>query len=72
MNIVAAVAFIVILGALLMAGVAMVRRGRPDQHKSKAMARALTVRIGVSVALFLGILLAYQLGWIHPTGLPLK
>lgn len=72
MNIVVAVAFAVIVGALLMAGVAMVRSGRRGQPKGKAMARALTLRIAVSVALFLGVLLAYQLGWIHPTGLPLK
>jgi hypothetical protein len=34
------------------------------------MARALAVRVGVSVALFLLILLAWKLGWITPKGLP--
>jgi hypothetical protein len=34
------------------------------------MARALTVRIGLSVLLFLFILLSYKLGWIQPTGIP--
>jgi hypothetical protein len=35
------------------------------------MMRALAVRIGVSVALFVCILVAWRLGWIHPSGLPL-
>ncbi len=35
------------------------------------MARALTFRIGLSVLLFLCMLLAWKLGYIQPTGLPL-
>ena len=65
-----AIAFAVILGALLMAGVFMVRGG-DGESKSGRMARALTVRIGVSVALFVCILLAWRFGWIHPSGIPL-
>lgn len=38
-----------------------------DQHKR--MARALAVRVGVSAALFLVILLSWWMGWIHPTGI---
>ena len=34
------------------------------------MAKALAWRIGLSLALFLFILLSYKLGWIRPTGLP--
>jgi hypothetical protein len=34
------------------------------------MARALAWRVGLSVALFVCILVAYKLGWIQPTGLP--
>ena len=34
------------------------------------MARALTLRIGLSIALFLFILLSWFMGWIQPTGLP--
>jgi hypothetical protein len=34
------------------------------------MARALALRVVLSVALFAFILLAWQLGWIQPTGLP--
>jgi hypothetical protein len=34
------------------------------------MARALAVRVGLSVALFLLILLSWAMGWVQPTGLP--
>jgi len=67
MKIIVFIAFIGILGALAAAGFFMLK------NKSRgAMARALTVRIGLSVALFLFILLAYLMGWIKPTGLPLQ
>ena len=35
------------------------------------MMRALAVRIAVSVLLFACIIIAWWLGWIHPTGMPL-
>ena len=35
------------------------------------MMRALAVRIALSVLLFVCILIAWALGWIHPTGIPL-
>jgi len=67
MKIVIVLAFVFILGALAAAGFFMLR------NRSKGdMARALTMRIGLSVALFLFILLAYALGWIKPTGLLLQ
>jgi hypothetical protein len=34
------------------------------------MARALAVRVGLSIVLFVCILVAWQLGYIQPTGLP--
>ncbi|GAA5236577.1 twin transmembrane helix small protein [Verticiella sediminum] len=40
-----------------------------DQGRSKRTVKALTVRIGLSVALFIFVLIAYALGWIEPTGL---
>lgn len=72
MSIVIAIALVAILGALASAGVFMLRRPRDDaaQEGDKRMARALAVRVGVSVALFLFILLAWKLGWIAPKGLP--
>ena len=73
-----AIAFVLILGALGAAGLLMVKRPGPTdgadgsaRAPDKRMARALAVRVGVSVALFLFILLSYQLGWIRPTGIRL-
>jgi len=71
MKVLIGVAFVAILAALAYAGVAMVRgREAEGQPKKKAMARALAWRVALSVALFVFILLAYQLGWIQPTGVP--
>jgi hypothetical protein len=64
-------AFVAILGALGWAGVFMLRGGRGGSSKSGDMMRALAVRIAVSVVLFLCIVIAWALGWIHPTGVPL-
>jgi hypothetical protein len=38
--------------------------------RQRQMARALALRVGLSVALFLFVLLAWWMGWIKPTGLP--
>jgi len=75
MKVVIVLALLAILGVLASAGLFMLRRGRdgePEASRDKRMARALALRVGLSVTLFLLILLAYRLGWIHPTGLPLK
>lgn len=64
-------AFAVIIGALVSAGVYMLRSGS-DPRRASHMARALAVRVGVSVLLFVCILVAYKLGWITPKGLPLE
>ena len=71
MKIFIALAFVVIIGALVAAGVYMMKRGT-EQGRADNMARALAVRVGVSVLLFVCILVAYKLGWISPTGLPLS
>jgi len=71
MKTVIVIAFIAILGALGFAGVAMLRGGEgDDKPKKPTMMRALAVRVALSVALFLCILLSYKLGWIQPTGVP--
>ena len=70
------VAFLVlVLAALGGAGFFMLRR-RPDDETGdgsadKRMARTLAIRVGLSVTLFLLILLAWSLGWIHPSGIPI-
>lgn len=72
MKIVIALAFIVIIGALVSAGVRMLRSS-PDDDPAKRgrMVRALALRVAVSVALFVFILIAWRLGWIAPTGVPI-
>jgi cytochrome bd-type quinol oxidase subunit 2 len=60
-----------VLAALAGAGVFMLRRGRRDGDQ-RQMARALAVRVGLSVALFLIILLSWYMGWIRPTGIPIS
>lgn len=77
-----AVAFIAILASLAAALFFMLRGGRTDDtdaptsaeqtniRRNKGMARALTVRITVSVVMFICVLIAWKLGYIHPTGLP--
>jgi ABC-type uncharacterized transport system YnjBCD permease subunit len=72
MKIIILLAFIVILGSLFSAGFFMLRGGkRGGADGGRNMVRALTVRISVSVILFLCLMIAYRLGWIHPTGLPI-
>ena len=66
-----ALAFVGILGALTMAGVYMMRGGQGTKPRSGRMMRALAVRVGLSIVLFAFILLSWQLGWIHPTGVPI-
>ena len=75
MNILIGIAFATILAALAWAGVAMLRggrRGTDDGSKNGAMMRALAVRIAISVVLFACIVIAWGLGWIHPTGVPMS
>jgi hypothetical protein len=66
-----AIASILILGALAVAGVSMLRGGHSGSAKPGTMMRALAWRVGLSVLLFVCVLVSYKLGWIHPTGVPL-
>jgi type VI protein secretion system component VasK len=65
------IALIAIIVALLAAGRAMLRDGRDGQPKSNRMVRALALRVGLSIALFVFILVSYKMGWIQPTGIPM-
>jgi hypothetical protein len=65
MKIVVAIAFILIIGSLFSALLFLMR----DKGKSNRTVQALTWRVGLSVCLFLMILLLYKLGYIQPTGL---
>lgn len=71
MKIVFLLALVAIVVALALAGRAMLQDGRDGQPKSNRMVRALALRVGLSIALFAFILIAYKMGWIHPTGVPL-
>lgn len=62
-------AFLAILGSLGSALFFMMKDGRNGKPKSSHMARALGFRVGFSILLFLCILLAWKLGYIHPTGI---
>lgn len=70
MKFIIALAFIGIVGALASAGLFMLKKGRSGERQDR-MARALAVRVGVSIALFLFVLFSAWMGWIRPTGLPL-
>jgi len=63
-------AFIAIIGSLGSALYFMMRGGQDDRAKSNHMARALAFRVGFSILLFVCILVAWKLGYIHPTGIP--
>jgi cytochrome b561 len=65
-----ALAFVAILGSLASALIFMMRDGRNGAAKTNRMARALGLRVGFSILLFLCILLGWKLGYIHPTGIP--
>ena len=60
-------AFVLIIGSLISAGVFLVR----DKGQTRNVVRALTVRITLSVALFVLLLAAWKLGWIQPHAIPL-
>jgi Mn2+/Fe2+ NRAMP family transporter len=65
------VALVLVVAALAGAGLFMLRKGDDPGTRDPRMARVLAVRVGLSIALFLFILLSWRLGWIQPTGLPL-
>jgi hypothetical protein len=62
---VAALFFVAILASLGVALVALFKRG----DHSQTLLRALTVRVGLSVAFFLLLLLGWYLGILEPHGL---
>lgn len=66
------IAFMLIIVSLAVALIAMMRADSEsgDDKRSRRMAKALTIRIGVSVFLFSLVIISYFMGWIQPTGLP--
>jgi hypothetical protein len=71
MKIFFAVMLVAVLVALASAGVFMLRKdGDDESRRSNRMARALAFRVGLSVLLFLIVLLSWAMGWVRPGGLP--
>lgn len=72
MKLIIIIALIAVLGALASAGFFMLRKRDDDsgENRDKRMARALALRVGLSVALFVFILLSWKMGWISPSGIP--
>ena len=67
-----AIAFIAIIASLGAALWFMMKGSGSDatgRARSRGMARALAFRVGFSIVLFVCILLAWKLGYIHPTGI---
>ena len=47
-------------------------KGSSEKTRSRKMALALAMRVALSILLFASILLAWKLGYIHPSGIPIQ
>lgn len=65
MKILVALAFLLIIASLGSALLFLMR----DKGKNDRTVKALALRVGFSITLFVLILIANQLGWIEPTGI---
>ena len=65
-----ALAFLAILASLGSALFFMLKDGAEGKRKTSNMARALAFRVGFSIVLFVCILIAWKMGYIQPTGIP--
>ena len=63
-------ALVGILLALASAGLFMLKKSKAGDRRDTKMARALALRVALSVSLFLLVLFSYWMGWVQPTGLP--
>jgi formate/nitrite transporter FocA (FNT family) len=73
MKIFVALAFLAILASLGSALFFMMKgsgRTADGQTKTGHMARALAFRVGLSIVLFVCILVAWKMGYIQPGGIP--
>ncbi len=72
MKLILALGFLAILASLGSALFFMMRTGKDNEQRSRRMAWALALRVALSILLFVSLLLAWKLGYIRPTGLPLQ
>jgi len=78
MKIIVALAFFAILASLASALFYMMRSGVKDTSEGADtplapkgnMVKALAFRVGLSIVLFICILIAWKLGYIQPSGIP--
>ena len=67
-------AFVGIIGSLASALVIMMKPGRQgerdDPRRAGRMVKALALRVGLSILLFICVLIAWNLGYIQPSGVP--
>jgi Protein of unknown function (DUF2909) len=75
MKVLMVVVLVAVLGALASAGFFMLKRDpgaatNDPAARDRRMARALAVRVGLCVALFIIILISWAMGWVRPGGLP--
>jgi hypothetical protein len=71
---------VLFIAVLLCLGAALLHmmRGRgtpfdgqaPPKSSKGHMATALALRVALSIALFLCVLVSWKMGWIQPTGIP--
>jgi hypothetical protein len=64
-----AIAFLAIIASLGSALWFMMRGGADGKPRPNSMARALAFRVGLSILLFVCILIAWKFGYIQPTGI---
>ncbi|AOI58588.1 MULTISPECIES: twin transmembrane helix small protein [Burkholderia] len=67
MHILVPIAFVLIVASMGSALYFMMQ----DRGHTKRMVWSLATRVGLSISLFLFILFANWMGWIHSTGLPI-
>jgi hypothetical protein len=66
MHVLVPIAFILIIASMISALYFMMH----DRGKTQRMVWSLATRVGLSITLFLSILIANWIGWIQPTGIP--
>lgn len=69
------VAFVAIIACMVSAGFFMMRDedetdAQSNRQRATRMFASLALRVGLSVALFVAILLAWEFGLIQPAGIP--
>jgi Protein of unknown function (DUF2909) len=62
-------AFIAIIASLGLAMYYMLKGGKSGKIPANSMSKALALRVILSIALFLCILISWKLGLIEPTGI---